>query len=508
MKNRLLSLALALTLCLGLIAPAQAYTMNTLVATKDYFVFEGGIIDAKWTKVISHITEDGATVINGRVYYRPTVYIPLGSKITLTQNALDQGYRMAIAQDNIAIEVALTSCAFNYINEMVVIIYKLENVNHDGSFSGDFEICAIGVKDAVAADLLTPFTDISYFDERMEVTGSYNKTVNTILSEELRGDIDWVYSQGLIPGTSATTFSPYKTITKAELAQALWIYSGKPEPQNLAQNPFADMATTDPYYKAAVWAYENGLLKKYGTSDFKPNSAASKNQIKLALEQLFNCSLPETIYDGEEHVTGVGGFCSRANAAHLIHYAHTYVKGDTPSTPNNPNTPDTPTTPDVPTFSDVKAGAYYADAVKWAIDKDITTGTSGNKFSPGEKCTHIQILTFLYRAAEQIKNPSGEDMEKAVTWAQEKGMLAADFNRTKPCTRAEAVSYIWHALGRHSAPASSFTDVPAGASYAQAVDWAVANGVTTGTDTVKNTFSPNDTCTRGQIVTFLHRAMG
>ena len=59
--------------------------MNTLVATKDYFVFEGGIIDAKWTKVISHITEDGATVINGRVYYRPTVYIPLGSKRTLPQ---------------------------------------------------------------------------------------------------------------------------------------------------------------------------------------------------------------------------------------------------------------------------------------------------------------------------------------------------------------------------------------------------------------------------------------
>lgn len=159
-------------------------------------------------------------------------------------------------------------------------------------------------------------------------------------------------------------------------------------------------------------------------------------------------------------------------------------------------------------FADVGFADYFATPVKWAVEQGITTGTSGNKFSPGEKCTHIQILTFLYRAAEQIKNPSGEDMEKAVTWAQGKGMLAADFNRAKPCTRAEAVSYIWQAMGRHSAPASSFTDVPAGASYAQAVDWAVANGVTTGTDTVKNTFSPNDTCTRGQIVTFLHRAMG
>lgn len=157
-------------------------------------------------------------------------------------------------------------------------------------------------------------------------------------------------------------------------------------------------------------------------------------------------------------------------------------------------------------FTDVPAGEWYAGAVNWAVARDITTGTSANKFSPGKACTHIEILTFLYRAVEQIENPTGADMEKAVTWAREKGMLAADFDRQKPCSRADAVNYIWQALGREDAPVSSFTDLPANASYAKAVSWAVANGVTKGTDTTKNTFSPDDTCTRGHIVTFLYRA--
>lgn len=157
-------------------------------------------------------------------------------------------------------------------------------------------------------------------------------------------------------------------------------------------------------------------------------------------------------------------------------------------------------------FFDVPSGSYFAEPVKWAVSKGITTGTSGTKFSPEEKCTHIQILTFLYRAVEQIKAPNAADMEKAVAWAQEKGMLAPDFNRSKSCTRSEAVYYIWQAMGRQDAPASSFTDVPAGSSYSKAVDWAVVNEVTNGTSAT--TFSPNDTCTRGQIVTFLYRAMG
>lgn len=513
--RRLFTLALALALCLGLIAPASAYTMNTLVGTKDYFIFEGGIIDTKWTKVISHITEDGALTSDDIISYRPTVYIPLGSKITLTQNALNQGYMIAIAKDGVALEQELTSCIFNYTDEMDVVLYTLDDVNYDGSFYYDFIIYAVGVKDGVAANLLTPFTDISYFGERMDVKGSYNKTFNIALSEELRGDIDWVYTQGLISGTSETTFSPYKYITRAEVAQALWIYSGKPEPKNIDQNPFEGMGKTDPYYKACVWASENELFIIYGTRDYKPNWTASKNQIKLALEKLLNCSLPETIYDGEEHVTGVGGYCSRANAAHLLHYAHKYVKGDTPSIPN---TPDTPSTPSTPTFSDVKAGDYYADAVKWAIDKKITKGTSTTTFSPDQTCTNAEILTFIYRAHGEPEpivanlNPftnvqTTDYYYKATLWMAERGEIDVEtFNPNAPCTRAMAVKYMWAAEDwPDTTVGDNFTDVDIMADYCFAVYWAVEKGITKGTTTT--TFSPNDTCTRGQIVTFLHRGL-
>ena len=97
-------------------------------------------------------------------------------------------------------------------------------------------------------------------------------------------------------------------------------------------------------------------------------------------------------------------------------------------------------------------------------------------------------------------------MDKAVAWAREKGMIDGSFNGKAYCTRADAVSYIWQALGRENAKSSGFTDVPAGAGYAKAVDWAVANGITNGTNAAQTEFSPNQVCDRGTIVTFLHRA--
>ena len=156
------------------------------------------------------------------------------------------------------------------------------------------------------------------------------------------------------------------------------------------------------------------------------------------------------------------------------------------------------------TFSDVPAGVWYTAAVDWAVEEEITNGTGGGKFSPTENCTHAQILTFLYRADRGVGTAAAEDMDKAVDWARGKGMIDASFNGAKECTRAEAVEYIWQALGKQDAKVSSFADVDAKAGYARAVDWAVDNGVTNGAGGGK--FSPNTVCTRGHIVTFLHRA--
>lgn len=163
-------------------------------------------------------------------------------------------------------------------------------------------------------------------------------------------------------------------------------------------------------------------------------------------------------------------------------------------------------------FADVAAGAYYADAVAWAVEREITNGTSGTTFSPTEKCTHGQILTFLWRAAGKpaasgtAPGGAGESdyFYDAVCWAAGKRMLEEGFDPGAGCSRADAVRYIWLAFGGPSAQAAPFTDVPAGASYAHAVGWAVAEGVTTGTSAT--TFDPDAICNRGQIATFLYRA--
>lgn len=170
-----------------------------------------------------------------------------------------------------------------------------------------------------------------------------------------------------------------------------------------------------------------------------------------------------------------------------------------------------PETSSASAFSDVAAGAYYADAVKWAVEKGITSGTTTTTFSPNNTCTTAQILTFLWRAngspAPTGKNaavPAGQYYTDAANWALEKG-LTDNFNADTPATRAATVTYLWKLAGKPAAEAAAFTDVDAGAEYAQAVAWAVKKGVTAGTSAT--TFAPGNTCTRGQIVTFLHRSL-
>lgn len=168
-------------------------------------------------------------------------------------------------------------------------------------------------------------------------------------------------------------------------------------------------------------------------------------------------------------------------------------------------------------FTDVKSTDYYADAVQWAVEKKITSGTSKTTFSPGATCNRAQILSFLWRTSGSPEptaaNPfsdikSTDYFYKAALWAAEKGMVSgSSFGASTPCTRASTMEYMWKAAGSPAASYNGkFDDVSTSADYAQAVAWAVENNVTAGTS--KTTFGPDSTCTRGQIVTFLHRAMG
>lgn len=173
-------------------------------------------------------------------------------------------------------------------------------------------------------------------------------------------------------------------------------------------------------------------------------------------------------------------------------------------------------------FEDVQPADYFADAVIWAVGRKITTGTSNTTFSPRNTCSKAEAITFIYRTelepsywgfsseervAFQVVNPDWYDSfyYHSAQWAFDEGMITTSTRFADPCTRADFVTYLWKAAGSPKTQTTSqFTDVPASAAYAQAVAWAVKNGVTTGTSAT--TFSPNDTCTRAQIVTFLYRA--
>lgn len=172
-------------------------------------------------------------------------------------------------------------------------------------------------------------------------------------------------------------------------------------------------------------------------------------------------------------------------------------------------------------FTDINDDAYYKDAVIWAVENGITKGTSGTMFSPDAACTRAQAVTFLWRAAgspapkatampfADVK--AGSYYYDAVLWAVEngitKGTSDTTFSPDVKCTRAQIVTFLWRAQKSPAAASVNvFTDVAADAYYADAVNWAVAKGITSGTSAAA--FSPNADCTRGQIVTFLYRCLG
>ena len=167
-------------------------------------------------------------------------------------------------------------------------------------------------------------------------------------------------------------------------------------------------------------------------------------------------------------------------------------------------------------FRDVPVDAYYYDAVKWAAEKGITTGQADGLFGSDRSCTRAQIITFLWRAAgSPVVNYAMEmgDVSadayyaEAVRWALSRGITSGTgggaFSPDDACTRAQAVTLLARALSAKAGSAANFTDVPADAYYAQAVSWAVENGITTGVGGGR--FDPNATCTRAQIATFLYR---
>ena len=168
-------------------------------------------------------------------------------------------------------------------------------------------------------------------------------------------------------------------------------------------------------------------------------------------------------------------------------------------------------------FADVPTDAYYYEAVKWAAKKGITGGIGNGLFGPNQPCTRAQIVTFLWRAAgspEPKSMSSFSDVSadsyyaKAVAWAVENGITTGTgdgkFSPDATCTRAQSVTFLFRAIGKLVDSKAEFSDVLTDSYYANAVAWAVENGVTNGIG--DGLFGPDNSCTRAQIVTFLFRA--
>ena len=169
-------------------------------------------------------------------------------------------------------------------------------------------------------------------------------------------------------------------------------------------------------------------------------------------------------------------------------------------------------------FVDVPSTSYCYDAVQWAVANGITNGTDATHFSPNAGCTRAQVVTFLWRAAGSpdvsakvnfVDVSASSVYYKAIMWAVANGITkgtdATHFSPNATCTRGQVVTFMYRAAGESAVSGSgSFSDVASGSYCYNAVQWAVANGITKGTDATH--FSPNATCTRGQVVTFLYRA--
>lgn len=171
-------------------------------------------------------------------------------------------------------------------------------------------------------------------------------------------------------------------------------------------------------------------------------------------------------------------------------------------------------------FVDISSDSVYYDAIVWALENGITTGTDATHFAPSKNCTRAQIVTFLWRAAgcpepETTANPftdvkSSSDYYKAILWAVEQGITtgttATTFSPNAYCSRGQIVTFLWRAVGcpePANTKQSSIADIDIGTYYYKPVLWAIEQEITTGTDSTH--FSPNRACTRAQAVTFLYR---
>ena len=260
----------------------------------------------------------------------------------------------------------------------------------------------------------------------------------------------------------------------------------------------------------------------------RENEVAATCTADGSYDEVVYCSVCKTELSRESKATPATGHnfgnnleycangCGTKNPNYVPPYQPPYNPPVDPVQPG-PDQPGEPQKPGNP-FTDVSEDDFFFDPVIWAVGEGITSGAGDGRFDPYGVCTRAQMVTFLWRAAGKPEpvsaaNPFTDVAEsayyyKAVLWAVEKGITrgtgAATFSPDDTCTRGQAMTFLYRLAGMpETSGTAPFTDVNAAAYYYDAVIWGVAEKITTGTSAA--TFSPDDLCTRGQIVTFLYR---
>ena len=253
----------------------------------------------------------------------------------------------------------------------------------------------------------------------------------------------------------------------------------------------------EPVYE---WADDHSAITATRVCKRDPDHAETENGV------VTSAVTKEATYDAEGEITYTATFANPAFEPQTAAVSLPHLERPAPTPAENP-------------FTDVKSGSYYYDAVLWAVEQGVTAGTSPTTFSPDEGCTRAQVVTFLWRAAGKPDPASSEspfsDVKEgayyynAVLWAVENGITNGTSDKTfspdETCTRAQIVTFLWR-YEEQPAPAGTnnpFADVKPSAYFGSAVLWAVEKGITNGTSAT--TFDPEDTCTRAQVVTFLYR---
>ena len=510
MKKRLISLALTLALCLGLAVPAFAADTSGLDANtrKAYYdvltaqINKYGIVSVSGGDGLEYATledmdADGTPELIVICYTGDNAHIFIwtmqNGRAVQTVNEASIGPGGGVSESNIFLvrqpgKAAVCDSFAYFYREWLLDdqgnlpdpIYKL--------YYADGTVETVNSLDkAWKEDDIKIFGGDNYWwhedkatDAIMQLRSDLAKTPAAGFTDVNPTDyyadaVKWAVDRKITSGTSSTTFSPKKTCSVAEILTFLWNANGQPEPTG--RNPFSDISTGDYFYKAAVWAAGKGLVSGNKLNPSAPCTRA------MVMEYLWKLA---------------GSPASKSESYKPLTLTKTW-DGNVCTV----------------TFD---AASVKKSTVKLCDDQFDADGVSHNIMDNEDS----MLITVPTGSTVKIDNPDagtpwGTDaLEGKWHYSDNAGVYHSD-----PGVSSEILSsdeklrpnavYLFSMKGTlyhlmEASASSSFSDVPVSAAYAQAVTWAVENGITAGTS--DTTFSPNNTCTRGEIVTFLHRAMG